>query len=71
MNAFYRLAHGGERARTAGGGRNGGVPALLRRWMERRRQRRALDSLDDALLRDVGLTREDVRCETEKPFWRG
>ncbi len=71
MNAFYRSAHGGERARPAGGGSTGRALALLRRWTERWRQRHALASLDDALLRDVGLTREDVRRETEKPFWRG
>ena len=71
MNAFYRSAHGGERARPTGGTGAGHALTLLRRWMERRRQRRALAGLDEALLRDVGLTREDVRRETEKPFWRG
>ncbi len=32
------------------------------------RQRRALAKLDDRLLRDVGLTRDDVAQETGKPF---
>ena len=30
-------------------------------WAERRRQLRALAELDENLLRDVGLSREDVR----------
>ncbi len=40
-------------------------------WAERRRQRLALATLDDNLLRDIGLTRADVDCEAGKPFWRG
>ena len=38
--------------------------------MERSRQRRALASLNDDQLRDIGLSRSDVAGETEKPFWR-
>ncbi len=43
---------------------------LLSTWPERLRQRDRLAELTDAQLRDVGLTRADVRRETEKPFWR-
>ena len=42
-------------------------------WMARRRQRKALQELvehDDRLLRDVGLSRDEVRREAAKPFWR-
>lgn len=39
-------------------------------WPERLRQRNRLAELTEAQLRDVGLTRADVRRETEKPFWR-
>ncbi len=39
-------------------------------WRERARQRRALASLDDHLLRDVGLSRAEVVREARKPFWR-
>ena len=39
-------------------------------WLERRRQRRALATLDDHLLRDVGLQREQARDEAAKPFWK-
>lgn len=39
-------------------------------WQERGRQRRHLAELSDHLLRDVGLTREDVQREFGKGFWR-
>jgi uncharacterized protein YjiS (DUF1127 family) len=44
--------------------------ARLFGWVERARQRRALLSLDDWMLKDIGLTRADVRREYDKPFWR-
>jgi uncharacterized protein YjiS (DUF1127 family) len=57
-----------------------GARALLRQiarsigvCMERvrsRRQLRALSHLDDHLLHDIGLTREGLLSEAEKPFWR-
>jgi uncharacterized protein YjiS (DUF1127 family) len=40
------------------------------RGLERSRQRRALSGLNDAMLRDLGLSRADVAREVEKPFWR-
>jgi uncharacterized protein YjiS (DUF1127 family) len=39
-------------------------------WNERSRQRRALASLDDRLLRDIGLTRDEARRECANPFWK-
>jgi uncharacterized protein YjiS (DUF1127 family) len=39
-------------------------------WHERARQRRHLESLNDRMLRDIGLTRADVLAEASKPFWR-
>ena len=33
------------------------------------RQRRALERLDDAALRDLGLTRADVAREASRPIW--
>jgi len=42
-------------------------------WMARRRQRKSLQGLvehDDRMLRDVGLSRDEVRREAAKPFWR-
>ena len=39
-------------------------------WAERVRQRRALLALDEWMLKDIGLSRADVRREYDKPFWR-
>lgn len=38
-------------------------------WQARQRERRQLASLDDAVLKDLGLTRVDVEREIRKPFW--
>lgn len=40
-------------------------------WEERRRQRLALQALDDHLLRDIGISRVEADGEGRKPFWRG
>ena len=47
-----------------------GLVATLERWVERRHQRQALLSLNDALLKDIGLNRSDAWQEGTKPFWR-
>jgi uncharacterized protein YjiS (DUF1127 family) len=39
-------------------------------WVERHRQRRALLSLDDHVLKDVGFTRADAEGEAAKWFWQ-
>ncbi len=39
-------------------------------WQERSRQRHHLASLDDRLLRDMGLSRADAESEAAIPFWR-
>ena len=38
-------------------------------WQARARERAALASLDDHLLKDIGLTRADTWRESRKPFW--
>lgn len=48
-----------------------GILATLALWAERRRQRRALLELNDALLEDIGLSGADAWKEGRKPFWRG
>ena len=55
--------HGGWR-------RPGAAVRVVSFWLERSRQRRALARLDDHLLRDIGLTREEVRRECANPFWK-
>lgn len=52
----------------------GGLPRAVVRtlytWQRRAHERRHLASLDERLLRDMGLSRHDVAEETAKPFWR-
>jgi uncharacterized protein YjiS (DUF1127 family) len=48
----------------------GALRGYLKSMLERQRQRRALLSLDDRLLRDVGITRQQASEEGVKPFWR-
>jgi uncharacterized protein YjiS (DUF1127 family) len=44
--------------------------AALALMRARRSQRRALARLDDHLLRDIGISAEQARRESGKPFWR-
>jgi uncharacterized protein YjiS (DUF1127 family) len=46
-----------------------GTDTLLA-WMDRSRQRSALDRLSDQMLKDIGISRADVDFEARKPFWR-
>jgi uncharacterized protein YjiS (DUF1127 family) len=39
-------------------------------WIERRRQRQALQDLDDRCLKDIGISRAAAMNEAAKPFWR-
>jgi len=39
-------------------------------WIERSRQRRALQDLDDRLLNDIGLSRDEATRECAKLFWQ-
>ena len=47
----------------------GGVVQMVKRWMTRDRQRRALGDLDAHLLRDIGLTADRAQHEGDKWFW--
>lgn len=76
-NLRIPAAQGRRRAAAAAPlGRSSGWRAALRLcacladWHGRWRERQALQALDDRLLRDLGLTRQDVQRETEKAFWR-
>jgi len=42
----------------------------LRLWHERAQRRRELVDMPDYLLRDMGITREELSREMQKPFWR-
>jgi uncharacterized protein YjiS (DUF1127 family) len=48
-------------------------PHMVRVWMARSRQRKALAELadlNDHLLRDIGVSQGEALREAEKPFWR-
>jgi uncharacterized protein YjiS (DUF1127 family) len=45
------------------------VMRRLGEWQRRSRSRQELESLSDATLRDIGITRCDVHREANKPFW--
>lgn len=47
------------------------VVTLLNVWEKRLAERQHLSELDDRMLQDMGLDRNDLRQEIEKPFWRG
>ena len=38
-------------------------------WQGRARERRKLATLDDHLLRDMGMSRSQIDLETRKSFW--
>jgi len=44
--------------------------ALLHEWRRRSAERRALLTLDERDLHDIGITRADALWEAQKPFWR-
>jgi uncharacterized protein YjiS (DUF1127 family) len=44
--------------------------AQIRCWYNVYRQRHALLALNDAMLKDIGLSRVDALAEGSKPFWR-
>jgi uncharacterized protein YjiS (DUF1127 family) len=47
------------------------VVDLLATWHQRAADRQHLLTLDEGMLRDIGLSRADVEFESRKPFWRG
>ena len=46
------------------------VKRLLQLWRERKRSHPQLYELDDHILRDIGLTRDALLCESTRPYWR-
>lgn len=45
------------------------VAARLLRLYDRQLQRRILLELDDRMLADIGVSREEAEAEGRKPFW--
>jgi uncharacterized protein YjiS (DUF1127 family) len=68
-SAKYTSVEGRRRRRTLAAGFIAAFD-LLCDWTERHRQRRALLSLSDTMLSDIGVSRADAMMEGEKPFWK-
>lgn len=66
MIVLPRLVPG---AAPRSGGRAGFL-AQAQLWLERRAQRRTLLTMNDHLLKDIGVSRADAWREASKPFWR-
>ena len=41
----------------------------MRRWRQLAEERRQLATMDERMLKDIGLSRADVLAESERPFW--
>jgi uncharacterized protein YjiS (DUF1127 family) len=52
----------------AGQCERGALSHVLTDWWQQLRSRHELESLDDALLRDIGLTRGEERSKASTPF---
>ncbi len=48
----------------------GAILDTLLFWQERAAQRRRLNTLDDRLLKDIGVSRAEAEHEAAIPFWR-
>ena len=59
-----------HRRRRAASDLAGRVLATLREWRRRAHDRAELASLDNRMLRDIGLTRADAEFLSNRPFWR-
>ncbi len=70
QSILYRYNVLASRHSPAWDGLFGSLTSLLLLWSARARQRRALELLDDRLLRDIGIARIEAELEARKPFWR-
>ena len=59
-----------HRGRRVGSDVAGRVLAIFRDWRRRAHDRAELATLDDRMLKDIGLTRTDAEFLSNKPFWR-
>jgi uncharacterized protein YjiS (DUF1127 family) len=43
---------------------------VLATWFQRADSREKLKTLSDRSLKDIGLTRQEIEREVQKPFWK-
>ncbi len=65
----YAIAHPLPLQRSAVAAWLRAAAAQLRRWWQLAEQRQRLGMLDEAALKDLGLSRADAQHESERPFW--
>ena len=62
---------GAHRLARAGGVMNlGSALRMVREMQDRHAARQALTRMDDRLLADIGISREQALAEANKPLWR-
>jgi uncharacterized protein YjiS (DUF1127 family) len=72
LNLFKEEAFPGLFPDTREAGQTSGIRQLVATvsfWYNRSRQRADLKDLDNRLLRDIGVSREEALHEAEKSFW--
>jgi uncharacterized protein YjiS (DUF1127 family) len=68
--ADTRPAHWPTHAAAPAAGWIHSVSDLLARWLDASRSRQTLDHLDEHMLRDIGITRDEAQREARKFFWQ-
>lgn len=63
-------AHWPTRADAPAAGWIDSASNLLARWIDASRSRQTLDDLDEHMLRDIGITRDEALREARKFFWQ-
>jgi uncharacterized protein YjiS (DUF1127 family) len=70
---FEDLSGRNAGARRSAHSAGNAVPRLfgaLREWRRRSKGRTQLATLDDRMLADIGISRDDAEFLANKPFWR-
>jgi uncharacterized protein YjiS (DUF1127 family) len=66
----HRSADGARTKPSSDGGRLRHLTALIKNWLQRHVERRRLQSLNDHMLGDIGLSRRDIERELRME-WNG
>ena len=61
---------GARRSAYSAGSAAGRLFGALREWRRRSKGRAQLATLDDRMLKDIGISRADAEFLANKPFWR-